>query len=66
MTRLEKLIAEAETRKKFLEQGVKALQETLNEANAELQNLRASAQFLAEESADSVTPTTHVNESLKG
>jgi phage shock protein A len=52
LTKLEKLISEAERRKKFLEQGVSALQETLNEANAELQSLKASADSLHNSSAD--------------
>ncbi|MEW5859269.1 MAG: hypothetical protein AB1861_18105 [Cyanobacteriota bacterium] len=62
LTNLEKLIAEAESRKKFLEQGLKAFQETLSEATAELQSLKASAQFLAEASAG-CDPTTQANES---
>jgi phage shock protein A len=62
LTKLEKLISEAERRKKFLEQGVSALQETLNEANAELQSLKANADELQTPSVDQ-TQTTDVNES---
>lgn len=60
LTQLEKLISEAESRKKFLEQGVEALRETLNEANAELQSLKASADELSTPSAD-LNPTTTNN-----
>jgi phage shock protein A len=60
LTKLNKLISEALSRKKFLEQGVSALVETLNEATAELQNLKASADELEPPSAD-VTPTTQTN-----
>lgn len=55
--KLSSLIAEAETRKKFLEQGVKALKETLDEANVELQKLKVSADDLRNPSADP-NPTT--------
>jgi phage shock protein A len=52
LTKLEKLISEAERRKKFLEQGVEALRETLNEADAELQSLKANADSLHNSSVD--------------
>jgi phage shock protein A len=58
LTKLNKLISEALSRKKFLEQGVEALRETLNEANAELQTLKASADELETPSA-SPNPTTN-------
>lgn len=57
LTQLEKLISKAESRKKFLEQGVEALQETLNEANAKLQRLKVSADELQTPSTD-LDPTT--------
>lgn len=57
LTELENLISEAESRKKFLEQGVEALQETLNEANAELQRLKVSAEVLTRPSADPTKTT---------
>jgi uncharacterized coiled-coil DUF342 family protein len=62
LTQLEKLISEAERRKKFLEQGVEALRETLNEANAEIQSLKANADELRLPTL-TLTPTTDVNES---
>jgi uncharacterized membrane protein len=62
LTRLEKLINEAETRKRFLDRGLEALQNTLNEATAELQKLRASTDEVDNPSAD-LNPTTQANES---
>jgi phage shock protein A len=46
LNRIEALIDEAERRKRFLEQGLEALRETLNEATDELQKLRANAEVL--------------------
>ncbi len=60
---LDKLISEAERRKKFLEQGVEALRQTLNEATAELQSLKVNADSLHNSSVDPTTQTTDVNES---
>jgi phage shock protein A len=57
LTQLEKLISEAERRKKFLEQGVEALRETLNEASAELQSLKVNADSLHNSSADPTQTT---------
>jgi phage shock protein A len=57
LTQLEKLISEAERRKKFLEQGVEALQQTLNEASAEIQRLKANADELQTPSADPTQTT---------
>jgi uncharacterized coiled-coil protein SlyX len=50
--RLEKLISESEIRKKFLEQGVEALNQTLKEAATEIQNLKASTKDLSRPGAD--------------
>lgn len=52
VTQLEKLISEAEIRKKFLEQGMEALTQTLKEAAAEIQDLKASTKDLSRPGAD--------------